>query len=132
MAFFQYLGTGTASIRVKDINDMPPQFTKEEWFTEVDETEGPDLPEMPILTVTVHDEDETNKFQYKVLFIASLESFLLVFFPEFLKEIMLIDLTEKIYHNDQGKIIVEISFIVLIYKRRWSKAVVMVLINLPW
>lgn len=60
-------GTGTASIRVKDINDMPPQFTKDEWFTEVDETEGPDLPEMPILTVTVHDEDETNKFQYKVL-----------------------------------------------------------------
>ncbi|XP_076297147.1 neural-cadherin isoform X1 [Lasioglossum baleicum] len=60
-------GTGTASIRVKDINDMPPQFTKEEWLTEVDETEGPDLPEMPILTVTVHDEDETNKFQYKVI-----------------------------------------------------------------
>ncbi|XP_076224094.1 neural-cadherin isoform X3 [Nomia melanderi] len=60
-------GTGTASIRVKDINDMPPQFTKDEWITEVDETEGPDLPEMPILTVTVHDEDETNKFQYKVI-----------------------------------------------------------------
>lgn len=59
-------GTGTASIRVKDINDMPPQFTKDEWFTEVDETDGPDLPDMPILTVTVHDEDETNKFQYKV------------------------------------------------------------------
>ncbi|XP_063984429.1 neural-cadherin isoform X1 [Diachasmimorpha longicaudata] len=60
-------GTGTASIRVKDINDMPPQFTKDEWFTEVDETEGTTLPEMPILTVTVHDDDETNKFQYKVL-----------------------------------------------------------------
>ncbi|XP_017766893.1 PREDICTED: neural-cadherin isoform X1 [Eufriesea mexicana] len=60
-------GTGTASIRVKDINDMPPLFTKDEWTTEVDETEGPDLPEMPILTVTVHDEDETNKFQYKVI-----------------------------------------------------------------
>lgn len=60
------LGTGTASIRVKDINDMPPQFTKDEWFTEVDETEGNTLPEMPILTVTVHDDDETNKFQYKV------------------------------------------------------------------
>lgn len=59
-------GTGTASIRVKDINDMPPQFTKDEWLTEVDETEGNDLPESPILTVTVHDEDETNKFQYKV------------------------------------------------------------------
>lgn len=61
-----FQGTGTASIRVKDINDMPPQFTKDEWFTEVDETEGNDLPESPILTVTVHDEDETNKFQYKV------------------------------------------------------------------
>ncbi|XP_065164456.1 neural-cadherin isoform X4 [Atheta coriaria] len=60
-------GTGTASIRVKDINDMPPQFTKDEWFTEVDETDGVNLPEMPILTVTVHDEDETNKFQYKVI-----------------------------------------------------------------
>lgn len=51
---------------MKDINDMPPQFTKDEWFTEVDETDGSNLPEMPILTVTVHDEDETNKFQYKV------------------------------------------------------------------
>ncbi|XP_047118591.1 neural-cadherin-like [Schistocerca piceifrons] len=60
-------GTGTASIRVKDINDMPPQFTKDEWFTEVDETDETNLPETPILTVTVHDEDETNKFQYKVL-----------------------------------------------------------------
>lgn len=60
-------GTGTASIRVKDINDMPPAFTKDEWFTEVDETDGTNLPEMPILTVTVHDEDETNKFQYKVI-----------------------------------------------------------------
>ena len=33
-------GTGTASIRVKDINDMPPSFTKDEWATEVDETDG--------------------------------------------------------------------------------------------
>jgi hypothetical protein len=45
---------------------MPPQFTKDEWLTEVDETDGTNLPETPILTVTVHDEDETNKFQYKV------------------------------------------------------------------
>lgn len=51
---------------MKDINDMPPQFTKDEWLTEVDETDGTNLPEMPILTVTVHDDDETNKFQYKV------------------------------------------------------------------
>ena len=28
-------GTGTASIKVKDINDMPPTFTKQEWVTEV-------------------------------------------------------------------------------------------------
>lgn len=63
---FVLTGTGTASIRVKDINDMPPSFTKDEWQTEVDETDGINLPETPILTVTVHDEDETNKFQYKV------------------------------------------------------------------
>nr|CAD7453923.1 unnamed protein product [Timema tahoe] len=60
-------GTGTASIRVKDINDMPPQFTKDEWFTEVDETDGTAIPETPILTVTVHDEDEINKFHYRVI-----------------------------------------------------------------
>ena len=63
-----FIGTGTASIRVKDINDMPPQFTKSEWYTEVDETDGIALPDAPILTVTVHDEDETNKFHYKVPF----------------------------------------------------------------
>nr|CAD7427266.1 unnamed protein product [Timema monikensis] len=51
-------GTGTASIRVVDINDMPPK---------IDETDGITLPETPILTVTVHDEDETNKFQYKIV-----------------------------------------------------------------
>lgn len=61
------IGTGTASIRVKDLNDMPPQFTKDEWFTEVDETNGTYIPETPILTVTVQDEDETNTFQYKVV-----------------------------------------------------------------
>ncbi|CAH1131679.1 unnamed protein product [Ceutorhynchus assimilis] len=60
-------GTGTASIIVQDINDMPPFFTKDEWFTEVEETDAKTLPEMPILTVTVHDEDEVNDFQYKVL-----------------------------------------------------------------
>ena len=61
-----WLGTSTASISVLDINDMPPQFTKSEWYTEVDETDGLALPDAPILTVTVHDEDETNKFHYKV------------------------------------------------------------------
>ena len=60
-------GTGTASIRVRDINDMPPKFTKEEWVTEVDETDGTILPDGAILTVTVQDDDETNKFHYKVI-----------------------------------------------------------------
>ncbi|XP_018016523.1 neural-cadherin isoform X4 [Hyalella azteca] len=60
-------GTGTASIRVRDINDMPPKFTKEEWVTEVDETDGTVLPDQAILTVTVQDDDETNKFHYKVI-----------------------------------------------------------------
>jgi len=46
---------------------MPPQFTKDEWVTEVDETNGTYIPETPILTVTVQDEDETNTFQYKVV-----------------------------------------------------------------
>ena len=47
-------GTGTASIRVKDINDMPPSFTKEEWITEVDETDGNLLPGECFLVVQVH------------------------------------------------------------------------------
>ena len=62
-----FSGTGTASIKVRDINDMPPKFTKEEWVTEVDETDGTILPDQAILTVTVQDDDETNKFHYKVM-----------------------------------------------------------------
>ena len=60
----------TASIRVKDINDMPPSFEynpKDEYIIDVDETEGNMIPDAPILTVTVHDEDESNTFQYKVV-----------------------------------------------------------------
>ncbi|GFY53891.1 neural-cadherin [Trichonephila inaurata madagascariensis] len=62
-------GTGTATIKVKDINDMPPVFTKKEWYVQVDETEGDDIPELPILVVSVKDEDllETNRFSYKVI-----------------------------------------------------------------
>ena len=62
-------GTGTATIKIKDINDMPPTFTKNEWFVEVDETEGDSLPETPILVVSVNDGDllETNRFSYKVI-----------------------------------------------------------------
>jgi hypothetical protein len=60
-------GTGTASIKVTDLNDMPPHFTKDEWFVEVEETDGATLPEAPILTVTVNDDDEINNFQYKII-----------------------------------------------------------------
>lgn len=57
------VGTGTVSIVVSDINDMPPVFTKEEWLTEVNESSH--TPEAAILTVTVIDRDETNDFYYK-------------------------------------------------------------------
>jgi hypothetical protein len=60
-------GTGTASIRITDLNDMPPHFTKDEWFVEVEETNGGNLPEQPILTVTVNDDDEVNNFEYRIL-----------------------------------------------------------------
>uniref|UniRef100_T1J0L7 Neural-cadherin n=1 Tax=Strigamia maritima TaxID=126957 RepID=T1J0L7_STRMM len=62
-------GTGTATIKVKDINDMPPSFTKDEWYAEVPETEGDNIPEQPILVVSVKDDDlpETNNFHYKVI-----------------------------------------------------------------
>uniref|UniRef100_A0A182HXX7 Cadherin domain-containing protein n=1 Tax=Anopheles arabiensis TaxID=7173 RepID=A0A182HXX7_ANOAR len=40
-------GMGTDSIKVKDLNDMPPRFTKDEWFVEVEETDGSVLTEAP-------------------------------------------------------------------------------------
>ncbi|KAG8240691.1 beta-catenin binding [Homalodisca vitripennis] len=43
-------GTGTVSIIVSDINDMPPAFTKDEWVTEVSESEDGRIPDHAILT----------------------------------------------------------------------------------
>ncbi|XP_068233350.1 neural-cadherin-like [Palaemon carinicauda] len=60
-------GTGTASIRILDVNDRPPRFTREEWAIEIEETSESLLPKAPILTVSVQDEDETNTFSYKVI-----------------------------------------------------------------
>uniref|UniRef100_A0A182HYX3 Uncharacterized protein n=1 Tax=Anopheles arabiensis TaxID=7173 RepID=A0A182HYX3_ANOAR len=57
-----FKGTGTASIKVKDRNNMPPQFTKDEWFVEVEETDDSVLSEAPILTVAMNDDDEINNF----------------------------------------------------------------------
>lgn len=45
---------------------MSPSFTKDEWFIEVDETEGDRLPDLPILIVTVNDGDEINDFHFQV------------------------------------------------------------------
>lgn len=58
-----------AIIKVKDVNDMPPSFSKDFWSVEIDETTDGKLPETPILIVQVNDGDllETNRFTYKVL-----------------------------------------------------------------
>lgn len=62
-------GFAQAIIKVRDINDMPPNFTRPEWFVEVDETFDNKIPETPILIVQVIDADtlESNRFTYRVL-----------------------------------------------------------------
>lgn len=62
-------GHAQAIIKVKDINDMPPSFAKQEWFVEVEETLDSKIPETPILIVQVNDADslESNRFSYKVI-----------------------------------------------------------------
>lgn len=62
-------GHAQAIIRVKDVNDMPPSFTKKDWFVEVEETVDGKIPETPILIVQVNDADslESNRFTYRVL-----------------------------------------------------------------
>ncbi|CAL4150228.1 unnamed protein product, partial [Meganyctiphanes norvegica] len=60
-------GTGTASIKVKDINDQFPKFTEAEWEVDVTESEEVSQLDKAILTVAVKDEDETNTFFYKVI-----------------------------------------------------------------
>lgn len=62
-------GYAQAIIKVKDINDMPPSFTRNEWSVEVDETLDGKIPETPILIVQVTDGDslESNRFSYRVI-----------------------------------------------------------------
>lgn len=62
-------GSTTVMIKVNDINDMPPTFTKNEWFVDVAETDADNLPLLPILIVSANDGDlfETNKFAYRVV-----------------------------------------------------------------
>ncbi|CAG2101814.1 unnamed protein product [Medioppia subpectinata] len=66
--------TTTVTITVTDVNDMPPKFTKHEWFAEIDEiyindTSDELIQQMPILIVTVIDLDlfETNNFVFKII-----------------------------------------------------------------
>lgn len=62
-------GHAQAIIKVKDVNDMPPQFARAEWSVEVDETYDSRIPETPILIVQVNDADslESNRFSYRVV-----------------------------------------------------------------
>lgn len=55
------------TIRVQDMNDSVPVFTKDEWITEVMETTGDVIPSAPVLTVAVRDADESNSFVYSVI-----------------------------------------------------------------
>lgn len=89
------IGTGTVSIKVADVNDMPPKFVKEEWTTEVDESEGDQLPLSPILTVTVHDNDENNDFYYTVSIRSRLLSSIQKAFLS-LKKIMILSLNHLV------------------------------------
>jgi hypothetical protein len=60
---------------VIDVNDMPPKFSKNQWFVEIDEMDNKNnseqslIPQMPILIVTVTDSDlfESNEFFFKIL-----------------------------------------------------------------
>lgn len=63
------VGHAQAIIKVKDINDMPPTFSRPDWRVEIDETSDNKIPEQPILIVQVNDADslESNKFTYKVV-----------------------------------------------------------------
>lgn len=63
------VGTAQVVIKIKDVNDMPPRFSRPEWNVEIDETIDGKIPEQPILIVQVNDLDslESNKFTYRVL-----------------------------------------------------------------
>ncbi|XP_044019714.1 neural-cadherin-like [Aphidius gifuensis] len=65
----KHQATATVSIRIIDVNDMPPRFTNETWYVSVSETDTVNLPKSSILTVTVEDEDEkeSNLFEYKII-----------------------------------------------------------------
>ena len=60
-------GVADVQITIDDVNDSPPRFLWDEFLIEVDETDGNLLPEAPILTAVIGDEDIFNEFNYKVI-----------------------------------------------------------------
>ncbi|KAK7083607.1 Cadherin [Halocaridina rubra] len=60
-------GTSSASIKILDVNDSPPRFTKNHWLVEVQEGDPSSIPSQSILNITVIDEDETNDFHFDIV-----------------------------------------------------------------
>ena len=56
-------GTGTVVVDIKDVNDVPPKFSRSEWTLDVSESLGPDR---VLATLTVIDPDATNDFAFRV------------------------------------------------------------------
>ncbi|XP_045130155.1 putative neural-cadherin 2 isoform X1 [Portunus trituberculatus] len=57
-------GTGTVVVDIKDVNDVPPRFSRSEWTLDVSESLGPDH---VLATLTVVDPDATNDFAFRVV-----------------------------------------------------------------
>ncbi|KAK7072336.1 Cadherin [Halocaridina rubra] len=57
-------GTGTVLVEVSDVNDVPPRFSKPEWFLDISEKL---TPENILATLTVIDQDISNNFTYRVI-----------------------------------------------------------------
>ncbi|GAB6020929.1 hypothetical protein CHUAL_003573 [Chamberlinius hualienensis] len=63
------IGTGSATIRITDLNDSPPKFEKSEYVITIPETEGDLMPKEPVLLMKVIDEDlpETNQNYFEIV-----------------------------------------------------------------
>ncbi|XP_068212484.1 putative neural-cadherin 2 [Palaemon carinicauda] len=55
-------GTGTVSVEVSDVNDVPPRFSRSEWTLDVSERLTPDN---VLATLTVIDQDVSNNFTFR-------------------------------------------------------------------
>ena len=56
-------GTGTILVNISDENDVPPKFSRSEWYLDIEE----ELPRNESLaSLNVIDGDVLNDFQYRV------------------------------------------------------------------